>query len=123
MDNDPRYAPVAATLPQTLPPIDRRASVKYAKKLVRHFGRIGLGSPNQRWHADLARWGWTKGRRVWISSKPTTDHYKGWGRLIHDVSHLVFRYRHPSFKPHDGGHATLEREMAEYAVAKGWLTH
>jgi hypothetical protein len=58
---------------------------------------------------------------VWISTKPTTGHHKGWGRLIHDVSHIVFARRHPSFRPHDGGHAALEREVAEYVVAKGWL--
>lgn len=41
--------------------------------------------------------------------------------MIHDVSHRIFRYRHPAFKPHAGGHSTLEREIAEYVAKSGWL--
>lgn len=125
MENDPRYVPVGQALPDTLPPLDRATAAKRARQLVRHFGRLGLGSPNQTRPASLNDWGisnWS-GRRVWISTKPTKrdDHHKGWGRLIHDVSHIVFAARHPSFRPHDGGHAAVEREMAEYVVRKGWI--
>lgn len=121
MRNDPRYAPVALALPEFLPPLDRKTSVRRANQLVRHFGRLGLGSPNQTRPASLAQWRCEGGRRVWISARPTTGHHKGWGRLIHDVSHIVFAARHPFARPHDGGHAALEREMAEYVVRKGWL--
>ena len=85
-------------------------------ELKRHFGRAEFASPN----AGFRIWS-RKARRCWISTKPTRGHWKGWGRLIHDVSHTVFRYRHPSFRPHDGGHAKLELEMAQYVVAQGWL--
>jgi hypothetical protein len=40
--------------------------------------------------------------------------------MIHDASHYVFERRHPSARPHDGGHAALEREMVEYVARKGW---
>ncbi len=124
MDNDPRYVPIATVLPTVLPAIDRKTARRYAEILVRRFGRLGLGSPNQSRPASLSDWGHTAGgRRCWASTTPTdsSNHFKGWGRLIHDVSHIVFSARHPSFRPHDGGHATLEREIAEYVVRKGWL--
>jgi hypothetical protein len=43
--------------------------------------------------------------------------------MIHDASHYVFEKRHPHARPHDGGHATLERQMAKYVEAKGWPVH
>lgn len=123
MDNDQRYVPVGNALPATLPPLTRKAAMTFAQHLTKRFGKLGLGSPNQLRPASLSSWRIFEGRRCWASPKPTagTNHFKGWGRLIHDVSHLVFQARHPSFSPHAGGHATLEREMAEYVVAKGWL--
>ncbi len=123
MNDDPRYDSVAGALPAQLPPLNRKDSVRYATRLVKRFGKLGLGSPNQIRPASLSDWRCQGGRRVWISTKPTpaTDHDKGWGRLIHDCSHLVFQKRHPTFRPHDGGHAALEREIAEYVARKGWL--
>ena len=85
---------------------------------MKHFGRRQLGGPNQL--TDVRPY---RTRVCWISTRPrpASDHLKGWGRLIHDTSHWVFQKRHPSFRPHDGGHAALEREMAAYASDKGWL--
>ena len=60
-------------------------------------------------------------RKCWLSPRPTTGHHRGWGRLIHDVSHWIFERRHPGFRPHAGGHARLEREIAAYVVGCGWL--
>lgn len=121
MDNDARYIPVAQTLPAVLPPLTRKAAMRYADRIVRKFGRLGLGSPNQTRPASWSTWRIYEGRRCWAATKPTAGHLKGWGRMIHDASHLVFQARHPSFRPHDGGHAALEREIAEYVVRKGWL--
>lgn len=122
MDNDPRYAPVAAQLPDTLPPLTRVAAGDYARRLLRRFGRVEDGAVGHMLHP--VTWPRTLGRTCWASVKPTqrSDHFKGWGRLIHDISHLVFRARHPSFRPHDGGHARLEREVAAYVAGAGWLT-
>lgn len=124
MENDPRYVPVGQALPATLPPLTRAASFVYAERLVKKFGKLGLGSPNQVGPARLADWGiFDTGRRCWASTRPTSaqNHHKGWGRLIHDVSHIVFAKRHPTMKPHAGGHAAVEREIAEYVALKGWL--
>lgn len=124
MDNDLRYVPVAAALPAQLPPLTRKAAYPYAQRLVKKFGKVGMGSPRQQQDASLMSWGiYETGRRCWASPKPTSsaNHHRGWGRLIHDCSHIVFQARHPSFRPHDGGHAALEAEMAAYAKARGWL--
>lgn len=114
--DDPRYVPVANTWPAVLPPITRAEAERAGRRLFRHFGGTALGSPAMNGPARFRRV-----RTCWISRAITRGHFRGWGRLAHDVSHDIFEARHPSFRPHDGGHATLEREIAEYIVAQGWL--
>ena len=118
MENDQRYVPVEQALPAELPAITREEADKACARIFRHFGAKALGGPNMLYDARWRR----PTRRCWISPRPTKGHDKGWGRLIHDASHIIFRRRHPSFRPHDGGHARLEREIAQYVVAQGWLT-
>lgn len=122
MHDDPRYDPVAAQLPDTLPALTRAAAGDYARRLLRRFGKVEDGAVDAMTHP--VTWNRALGRTCWASTKPTqrSNHFKGWGRLIHDISHLVFRARHPSFRPHDGGHARLEREVAAYVAGTGWLT-
>lgn len=117
MQNDPRYERVRAALPESLPPITRVEADRAARRLFRHFGAVALGGPLMRYPAKFNG----RVRRCWISTKPTEGHLKGWGRLVHDVSHSIFRRRHPNFRPHAGGHATLEAEIAAYVVKQGWL--
>lgn len=116
MDNDPRYLPIESILPNPMPACSKHEARRAYQKLIDHFGGIVGGH-----QTDRACWRWGV-RRCWIALKPTTGHHKGWGRLIHDMSHTVFSARHPNFRTHDGGHAQLEAEMATYAVEKGWLT-
>lgn len=124
MNNDPRYAPVAAALPAILPPISRINALIVYKRLVTAFGRITdipVGVLERRNGRPITS-GRTRARFGWASSKPTTGSARGWGRIIHDASHYVFEQRHPSARPHDGGHAVLEREMAAYIGARPhWL--
>jgi hypothetical protein len=61
------------------------------------------------------------GRACWASTKQTTGHDRGWGRLIHDVSHLLMRYRHPKFRPHDPPHDQIERDVQTLVELSGWL--
>jgi hypothetical protein len=63
--------------------------------------------------------GW--GRTCWASTKPTQGHDKGWGRLIHDLSHIIHEYRHPKERPHGPLHSGIEREVQQYVEAHGWL--
>lgn len=115
--SDDRYTRVAAVLPAELPAISRTEAERAARKLHRHFGSPELGGPL----AVRSRFS-GKARRCWISPQATAGHFKGWGRLIHDVSHTIFRRRHPGWRPHDGGHAALEAEIAAYVSGSGWLT-
>lgn len=117
-DNDPRYKLVEAYLPETLPPITRQEAERAAKRLFRAFGGVNLGGPNMVRPARLRY----AVRRVWISPKPTSGHFKGWGRLIHDVSHDIHRARHPNARAHDNGHHVIERELAIYVAARDWLS-
>ena len=118
MNNDPRYDPVSATLPASLPAISREEAERAARLIVRTFGKRSDGGPNMAFNMKAPR----AARRCWISTKETVGPSKGWGRLVHDLSHMIFRRRHPSFRPHDGGHATLEREIAEFVMSKGFLS-
>jgi hypothetical protein len=117
MENDQRYVPVEQALPAELPAITREEADRAIKKIMAHFGSKALGGPSMMYDARWSR----PARRCWLSTKPTTGHYKGWGRLIHDASHIIFRKRHPSFRPHDGGHARLEREIAQFVATRCWL--
>ena len=116
--NTERYQSIDDTLPDTLPAITREEADRANRLLCKHFGRKSLGPVTML--ADVYP---GRTRVCWLSPKPThgSNHFKGWGRLIHDISHRIFRRRHPHFRPHDGGHATLEREIAQYVVTRGWL--
>jgi hypothetical protein len=123
MIHDPRYEPVEQSLPEVLPPISMKDALGVYKRLVKTFGKtkdIPVGVLEQRGGRPIGT-NRQKARRCWASTKPTKSHYKGWGRLIHDASHYVFKKRHPRARPHDGGHATLEREMVEWVMKKGLI--
>lgn len=123
MNGDPRYTGVALMLPQVLPPITKVAALKAYRRLVRAFGgteHIPVGVLENRGGRPI-RSNRTMARTCWASTLPTTSHLKGWGRLIHDASHYVFEKRHPSARPHDGGHAQLETQMAHYVAKHGLI--
>jgi hypothetical protein len=116
------------------PPLSRIEAGEAARELIRVFGdpedaayrsgySFAMGGPYA-WRAKrselrrILRW-WTDGhksgaRRVWVSRVPTSGHDKGWGRLIHDVSHMIHKYRHPNQKPHGNLHPQIEREVQIY---------
>lgn len=116
--NTDRYQQVDDTLPATLPAITRDEATKAAHLICKKFGKKSLGPVTMTFNVTPYAT-----RRCWLSPQPTrgSNHDKGWGRLIHDMSHWIFHKRHPHFRSHDGGHSTLEREIAEYVVAAGWL--
>lgn len=101
----------------TRPPLTMAEALRAARRLTRHFGAIAHGAPHQLVPARLP----TRARRCWATSRTNVTLDKGWERLVHDVAHTVFRHRHPKLPPHHPSHARLEREMAAYVVARGWL--
>lgn len=125
--NDPRYAAVNA---RSYPPLTRAQAFIAARQILAKLGAPNLcavqgiddasGAPMFPARSVLSnifgRWtGWHRdqGRTCWASTKPTTGHHKGWGRLIHDVSHMLHEYRHPGERAHGGSHPGIEREVAE----------
>ena len=111
-----RYEQVNATWPAVIPPITRLEAERAARKLYAVFGGKEHGEPWQRYDVRFMRV-----RRCWITAQPNRGPYKGWHRLVHDISHDVARARQPKLAPHAGGHAYLEKEMVSYVVEKGWL--
>jgi hypothetical protein len=116
MNGDPRYTPVVQALPATLPPLTRAEAQRAARRLYRQFltaEDCGEGGRVVKFMGSA--------RRCWVSPRPTSGHRKGWGRLVHDVSHGIFRWRYPKLRPHHGLHAKLEAEIAAYVAGSGWL--
>jgi hypothetical protein len=133
MTNDTRYADVNDGT--TFPAITSAEATRALTLLVREFGKPKDAAPRSDINGEpkaprpLAKTNvpdlWTDRhgyRRVWVSPKPTVGHHKGWGRLVHDVSHMVHRYRNPYARSHEGDHHRLEAEIMAYVKASGWLT-
>jgi hypothetical protein len=97
------------------PAITRVEAERAARRLFRKFGRK-TGYPRQRRDAKLRTV-----RRCWISSKPSTGIARGWARLVHDVSHEIFRLRYPDLLPHNPLHSKLEHEIASFVAGSGWM--
>lgn len=134
MNEDPRYTEVNQ---RSYPPLTRKDAYQVARRLLRK-----LGSPTFCAVRDIKEDGnpvlpsrvvldnifafyidhnTSKGRTCWASAKPTTGHDKGWGRLIHDVSHMLQQYRHPGERPHGGSHHSIEREVAMCVDTSGYI--
>ncbi len=111
--SDADYQTVRDALPEVLPPITREEAEKAMKRLYRKFGKLDSGRRMIRYRGGV--------RRCWISSKPTRGHWKGWGRLVHDISHDIFDRVYPYKRPHDPLHVQYETDIAKYVANSGWL--
>lgn len=109
-----RYQAVPKALPEQLPAITREDARRIATKITRKFW------PHTR--RDYIYPG-SSVRRVWLSAKPTKskNHHKGLGRLIHDMSHRVFRAVYPHKLPHDPLHVRYETDIAAFVADSAWL--
>jgi hypothetical protein len=113
MENDLRYTPVAASMPDVLPPLSRKEAHRIAVRVYMRFGSLrDYPTATVR---RIRRPIWSP-RRCWISKVHTRGHEMGLGRLVHDVSHHIFRVRHPGLRPHHGMHAVLEAEIASFVA-------
>ena len=122
MTADDRYESVRTALPDVLPPITRIEAERALAKLRKHFDPPAVTARRKRYEktrGDKLRY---HARRCWISPKPTTGTRRGWGRLIHDVSHNIFARVYPFRRPHDPLHAKYETDIAQFVVESGWLS-
>lgn len=122
--SEDRYVPVGLAWKaagDSLPTLNREQAGEAAKRLWRAFAMLSECA------ASVTHAGKFDGdvRRVWIARDLAVaqSSFKGWRRLVHDVSHDVHRYRHPGLTPHHISHAKLEREMVEYVIGTGLLAH
>lgn len=107
-----RYSAVDAVWASVVaPPITREEADAASRELCRIFGRK-TGHDHQRCNVRPG-----PVRRCWITRHPGSALHRGWARLAHDVSHRIFRYRHPGWRPHHPQHAALELEIATYVAA------
>lgn len=105
-DSRDRYADVNREWPDPMPAITRDEARRAAMKLARAFKCPAAA----------------RVRKCWIALRPPFGELRrGWRRLVHDVSHRVFRARCPSKRPHDPRHARFEREVKAYVLDHGWL--
>lgn len=127
--DEPRYNVVNSIHAKGYPAITREEAGKAAKCLIRHFGRIEDACASRTvpmWKTNILI-NWTDShksgaRRVWVSPKPTFGFDKGWGRLIHDVAHMIYLYRHPGQRPHGHGESQIEEAVAVFVYADvDWL--
>lgn len=119
MSHDDRYDPIEALFTGiTVPALSRHEAERAARELLRLFTKREDCSPTspERLSADTFRV-----RRCWLATNPGYQLHKGWGRLIHDVSHRAFRFRHPGWRPHEHGHERLELAVARAVLDAGYF--
>jgi len=125
-----KYKDCNSTFPKELPPITFEEAEKAYKLLVIKFGKQKDASPSRFSNMKIRRWrkvgdkAWkTKVRKCWIAlSGDVSFLSRGWRRLAHDISHMVYRYRNPKAKfQHSFQQAELELEIINYIISQDWL--
>jgi hypothetical protein len=94
-----------------------REAVTGVKRLYKKF----MGRPC-RWDIKITsgnRYTWVRRNTLYIN--PNHGYYGGWRDIVHELSHYIFMRKYPHLKPHNPKQAYLERAMAEYVVASGFL--
>ena len=128
------YGQVNRMWPDELPILEKVEAQRAYKRLIAKFGtkKVWCEYLNE-WETKkksvrLTRKRGTKTwkvrvRKCWLSLNGDTNSLsKGWRRLVHDVSHRVYRFRFPnSSEDHNIAQAKIEQEMAQYVIAQGWL--
>tara|TARA_R110002020_G_scaffold62710_2_gene167491 strand:- start:10 stop:639 length:630 start_codon:yes stop_codon:yes gene_type:complete len=129
-NKEKKYKECNTTFPKELPPICFLEAERAYKLLVRKFGKKKDAAPSRLSNMKIRRWRkvgdkvWkTRVRKCWIAlSGNTSDLSRGWRRLTHDVSHMVYSYRNPKVKFHHSyQQANLELDIIKFVISKGWL--
>ena len=105
-------------LPKELPYISFKEAEKAAKLLARKFGKQKDAAPSRHnnYPTDFDI------RKCWIClTGDASALHRGWRRLIHDMAHLLFKYRNPTLPIHCKLQADFEAEIVTYVNQSGWL--
>lgn len=135
--DDPRYRTVNELHALGYPAITRQEAERARQLLYRHFGKLEDAAATRTVPMHKSQAVRDDTRRCWVSLRPTTGTHRGWGRLIHDVAHRVYKFRHPHrlvkvtdfgavtkrTRDHSDGENVIETEIAYYIRHQtNWLT-
>lgn len=97
------------------PVLSGQESILAARKLYRHAmgkawtGKVELTSGN--------RYTWVRRGVLYVNPN---QRGRGLREMIHDLSHYAHSRLHPKDAPHSIRQARLERNMADFALTRGW---
>jgi len=118
------YGKVNRQFPKELPYITKEEAFTAYKLLMSKFGKKKVRNlSNTKWITKKLIAGRTRPRRCWIAlSGDSSSLWKGWRRLVHDVSHRIYYFQYPNDKGnHSLKQAEIELELGQYVMDKGWL--
>lgn len=100
------------------PVLSPEASLVAARKLYRH----AMGKP---WHGKWAltsgnRYTWPRRMVFYVNPDKREGVTRGLRSIIHDMSHWCHRRLHPGDSQHSIRQARLERDLATFALERGW---
>ena len=118
------YGKVNRQFPKELPYITREEAFKAYKLLMSKFGKKKVRNlSNTKWITKKLIARRTRPRRCWIAlTGDSSSLWKGWRRLVHDVSHRIYDFQNPNAsRNHSQRQAEIELEIGQYVMDKGWL--
>lgn len=102
---------------QGQPVLSPDESVAAAKKLYRH----ALGKPPRAVKLVSGnRYTWERYGVLSVNPDKREAHTRGLRSIIHDISHFAHTRLHPNDAPHSIRQARLERDLARFAIDRGW---
>tara|TARA_Y100001938_G_C7944576_1_gene356083 strand:+ start:161 stop:766 length:606 start_codon:yes stop_codon:yes gene_type:complete len=118
------YGKVNRQFPKELPYITREEAFKAYKLLMSKFGKKKVRNlSNTKWITKKLIARRTRPRRCWIAlTGDSSSLWKGWRRLVHDVSHRIYDFQNPNAsRDHSQRQAEIELEIGQYVMDQGWL--
>lgn len=96
------------------PRLSTSQAARIKRALFKEAARqLVASSPAAKWRLDaMSRQTKVRVDRAWLRAGVT--------RVVHDVSHQIHRDVHPNLRPHDPVHASLERHLIRFAIARGY---
>jgi len=117
-----RYVAVNGAWPEAVPTPTPEEAIAGCRLLLREgFRFYGLTAHVKRKRTFKITSG---NRHTWPRRGTWKVNPRNWHNIVHAVSHWCFSSRYPSrtgVRPHDPGHAAIEKHLIEYVINQGWL--